>query len=119
MSVQEVAQGLVALVRQGKGEEAIARYYSDAIVSTEAQGPDPVSNGIEAVKAKTAWWNQNMEVHSAEVTGPYINGNLFAVGYKMDTTQKLSGQRSIMEEVAVYTVENDKITEERFLYRAS
>lgn len=116
MSVKDIAAGLVDLVRQGNSEEAIKRYYSEDIVSIEAMGPNPESRGIEAIKGKMAWWRQNIEVHSAEVTGPYINGNQFAVGYKMDTTDKNSGKRSWMEEVAVYTVENDKITEERFLY---
>jgi hypothetical protein len=40
----------------------------------------------------------------------------FAVLYEMDFTQKSSGQRMQMSEVALFTVANGKIVQEEFLY---
>jgi hypothetical protein len=56
-----------------------------------------------------------VEVHSATVEGPFVNGDEFAVVFKLDSTMKKSGERSEMQEVAVYTVKDDKIVHERFL----
>jgi len=116
MAVTDVAQGLVALCQEGKFDEATDKYYSDDIVSVEPMGPDPVSNGIAAVKAKGEWWAANFEVHDMEVLGPYVNGDQFAVRFTLDTTEKATGKRSTMDEIAVYTVKDDKIVHEAFFY---
>ena len=116
MAVSDVAQGLVALCREGKFDEAVSQYYSDDIVSVEAMGPDPIAKGIAAVKAKGEWWASSFEVHSIEVLGPFVNGDQFAVRFTLDTTEKATGKRSTMDEIAVYTVKDDKIVHESFFY---
>jgi len=45
-----------------------------------------------------------------------VNGNQFAVRFNMDATDNTLGKRFQMDEIAVYTVENDKIVHEQFLY---
>jgi hypothetical protein len=40
----------------------------------------------------------------------------FVVFFTPDITPKATGQRITREEVAVYTVKNDKITREQFFY---
>lgn len=119
MAVTDVAQGLVALCREGKFEEATSRYYADDIVSIEPFGDDPVAKGIAAVKAKGDWWVANHEVHGLEVGGPYINGDQFAVRFTIDVTPKATGKRGVFDEIAVYTVKGDKIVHEVFFYGAS
>jgi hypothetical protein len=119
MAITDVAQGLVALCREGKFEEATERYYADDIVSVEPFGEDPVAKGIAAVKAKGEWWVANHEVHGLEVGGPYINGDQFAVRFVIDVTEKASGKRSVFDEIGVYTVKNDKIAHEAFFYAGS
>ena len=79
-------------------------------------GENPEVRGIEAVKGKSAWWANTFEVHGIEIDGPFVNGDQFAVRMKLDTTNKVSSQRSTMEEVAVYTVESGKIVHERFYF---
>lgn len=117
MNTQEIAQDLVSLCKQGRFDEAGEKYWSDDVVSIEAMPGDMHEmRGKQAVRGKGEWWNQNNEVHGVEVDGPYVNGDQFAVHFKMDLTPKQSGQRTTMDEVGVYTVRNGKIAEERFFY---
>ena len=117
MSIQDIAADLVALCQAGKFDEPGEKYWSDDIVSVEAMPGDMARiSGKAAVRGKGEWWAANHEVHGAVVTGPYINGDQFAVGFKMDVTPKSTGQRITMDEVGLYTVRDGKIVEERFFY---
>jgi ketosteroid isomerase-like protein len=118
MTTQEIANDLVALCREGKFAESGEKYWAQDVVSVEAGNPgggDPVSRGIDAARGKGEWWANNHDVHSVEVEGPYVNGDQFAVRFKMDMTPK-GGERMSMDEVGVYTIKNGKIAEERFFY---
>jgi len=119
MTVKAIADDFAAMCKAGGFDQAGHKYWSDDVVSVEAGGPDgmdPVSRGIEAVKAKGEWWYANHEIHSAEATGPFVNGDQFIMRFKMDVTMKASGQRMQMDEDALYTVRDGKIVEERFFY---
>jgi ketosteroid isomerase-like protein len=117
-----VGKKLVELCLQGKAKEAMDTLYSDDIVSIEAGAPANMSarsEGIGAVKAKGAWWQENHEVHKAEAEGPYPNGDRFIVRFKYDITAKtgpMAGKRFVMDEAALYTVKGGKITHEEFFY---
>jgi len=119
-TTMEIGNGLVALVKEGKYKEAVDSYYSDDIVSTEPMSPhssDPVTaKGLAAVKEKLEWWYASMETHSMELAGPFPNGDQFVVEYKLDVTDKQSGHRFLMHEMALYTVKNGKIVDEKFFY---
>lgn len=117
MSTADVAAGLVALCKEGKFEEAMETYYGENIVSIESGMPggmDPKSVGLEAVRAKTAWWTENMEVTGANIEGPFINGDQFTVVFHLDVVQKADGKAIHMDEVALYTVKDSKVVEEVF-----
>jgi ketosteroid isomerase-like protein len=119
MSTADVANALVALCKAGKFGEAGETYWAEDVVSIEAMGPpgqDPASHGKAAARAKGEWWEGAHEVHSIEVEGPYLNGDQFSVRFKMDVTNRQSGQRMAMDEHALYTVKDGKIVEERFFY---
>jgi hypothetical protein len=116
MSTQEVARDLVALCKQGKFIESGEKYWADNIVSVEPMGEHAEIKGKAAVHGKSVQWEKSTEVHSVLVEGPYVHGNQFVVRFKLDMTNKESGKRQTMDEVGVYTVRNDKITEERFFY---
>jgi len=116
----EVGKRLVDLCRQGKYAEAITSLYSQEIVSVEAGpgGPQRMQ-GLEAVKGKTDWWEQNHEVHGSEIDGPWPHGDRFIVRFKIDVTAKagpMAGQRFTMDEAGLYTVKNGKVVEEEFFY---
>ena len=119
MSTMEVGQKLVDLCSQGKNMEALETLYSANIVSVEAcamPGMEQTQKGIEAIKGKNKWWYENHEVHDGQVVGPFPHGDRFAVLFKYEVTPKQTGQRMTMEEVGLYTVENDKIVKEEFFY---
>jgi hypothetical protein len=119
MTTTEIGKKLVELCKQGKNDVAMDTLYSPDIVSVEAGGPpgkDPVSTGLQAVAAKGKWWAENHTIHSAAADGPYPNGDQFIVKFVYDITFKPENKRFTMEEMALYTVKNDKIVKEQFFY---
>ena len=117
-----VGKKLVELCKQGKAHEAIDTLYSPNIVSVEAaSGPNMPAKmeGLAAIKGKSEWWEKNHEVHSAGAEGPYPHGYRFIVHFKYDVTAKagpMAGKRFVMDETALYTVKDGKITHEEFFY---
>jgi hypothetical protein len=120
MTTLEIATKLVDLVKAGKNHEAMETLYHPNIVSLEAGAPpgqSPESKGIPACLEKSKMFQNRVEVHSANVEGPFPLGDRFAVYYDYDITPKAGGPRSHMKEVALYTVEGDKIVREEFFYK--
>lgn len=118
MTTKEVADAVVRLCSQGKFDEAMSLYSPD-ILSIEPSAPAGQAReakGIDAVRAKSEWWNKNHEVHSVKVEGPLVAGSQFAVTFKMDFTFKPESRRMQMEEIGVYNVANGKIVREEFFY---
>jgi SnoaL-like domain len=118
MNTEQVAQKVVELTRKQAWKEAIDTLYAKDIVSVEAQGMaggSPETRGIEGVRGKTDWWVNNMEVHSAKVSGPFVAHDRFVVQYDIDVTDKNSKKRMQLSEVGVYTVKDGKIVREEFL----
>jgi hypothetical protein len=118
MTTEEVAKKVVELTRKQAWKEAVNTLYDKDIVSVEARtmdGSSPETRGIEGVRAKTDWWEQNMQVHSAKVSGPFVAHDRFVVQYDVDVTDKNSKKRMQMSEVGVYTAKNGKIVREEFL----
>ncbi|GJL52838.1 SnoaL-like domain-containing protein [Candidatus Nitrospira salsa] len=121
MSASQIGEELVALCKQGKNMDAIEKFYSPNIVSIEAcamPGMEQTQTGIDAIKGKNTWWVENHEVHDGEVSGPFPHGNRFAVLFKFEVTPKHTGKRMTIEEIGLYTVEEDKIVKEEFFYAA-
>jgi ketosteroid isomerase-like protein len=118
-STAAVANELVALCREQRNLDAIAQLYAADIVSTEPVGSDEMPaemRGRDAVRRKNEWWFENHEVHAAGVSGPFVGQDEFAVRYDFDVTNRPSGQRFQMTEMALYTVKDGKIVRERFFY---
>jgi ketosteroid isomerase-like protein len=115
MSTSDIAHDLVALCKAGKFDEAGEKYWADDVLSVEAMGDNAEMRGKDAARGKGEWWANSHETHGIEVEGPYINGDQFVVRFKMDVTPK-GGQRFVMDEMAVYTIKDGKIAEERFFY---
>ena len=117
-----VGKKLVDLCRQGKTHEAMDTLYSPHIVSIEAAGGPNMParmEGMAAIKGKATWWEENHEVHKAEVEGPFPHGDRFIVRFKYDVTAKagpMAGKRFTIDEAALYTVKDGKVTHEEFFY---
>jgi ketosteroid isomerase-like protein len=120
MNTEEVAKKVVELTRKQAWREAIDTLYDKDIVSVEARtmdGSSPEMRGIDQVRGKTEWWEQNMQVHNHKVSGPFVAHDRFVVQYDVDVTDKNSKKRMQMSEVGVYTVKDGKIVREEFLPR--
>ena len=117
-----VGKKLVELCKEGKFMAAIDACYGEHTVSVEPFAPpgkSPQCEGMKAIKEKAEWWEQNHEVHSSEVFGPFPHGDRFIVRFKIDVTAKagpMAGQRFMMDEAALYTVKDGKIVHEEFFY---
>jgi ketosteroid isomerase-like protein len=118
-STNAVAQELVTLCRAGRNLDAINNFYAPTVVSIESVGTDEYpaeTRGIDAIRAKNERWFRENEVHSANVIGPFVGEDQFAVQYDFDVTNRPSGRRMQMSEMALYTVKDGKIVREHFFY---
>ena len=121
MDIKSIADTLVAHCRNHTEEQGLNELYADHAVSIEAF-PNPESGtalteGLEAIHGKHSWWNNNFEVHSSDLEGPFMHGeDRFAVIFSFDATHKPTNDRWNMKEVAIYTVANGKIVREEFYY---
>lgn len=118
-TANDIAKQYVDLCKAGKNADALSTLFSPNAVSVEAGGPpgqDRTSTGLEAIRGKGKWWADNHEVHSAELSGPYPNGDRFAVRFLYEVTFKPTSKRFKMDEVGLFTVEGGKITREEFFY---
>lgn len=119
MTTLEIGKQLVELCQAGKNTEAIQLLYSPDIVSVEAGSPPGMqreSKGMEAILGKGKWWAENHTIHSAKVEGPFPHDDRFAARFTYDVTNKPSGQRFTMDEIALFTVKDGKIVREEFFY---
>lgn len=112
--IQQIAEEMVKLIREGNNKQAKNIFYADDIVSVEGNGDK--LEGINAIHQKSAdWATQISEVHSASVSDPLIAADHFALNIKMDISYK-NGNRAVMNEIAVYEVNNGKIVFEQFFF---
>lgn len=114
----EVAQTVAALIRDGASHEVEEKWLARGIESVEGVGAAMAWSGRKAVLAKYRGWEADHEIHEMKLEGPWVGATGFALKYWIDVTQKSTGQRSQMEEIAVYTVRNGKIVREEFHFRA-
>ncbi|MFN0161757.1 MAG: SnoaL-like domain-containing protein [Burkholderiales bacterium] len=121
MTTIEIANRLVELCRDGKGDEILDTLYSKDAVSVEAMtapGMEREARGVEAIRAKGVWWVNNHDVHAFDITGPWPHDDRFIVGFSIDVTFKPTGERTKMQEAGLYTVAGGKIVREEFFYSA-
>lgn len=123
MSVQTLARQFVDLCNQGRNFEVMEAMYAPDIVSVEASGEQVA--GKRPVIDKSRRWQAANTITREKVRGPFFdaadgNGDRsagqFAVLFEIDVTPKSTGRPITLEEVGVYTVENDQITREQFYY---
>ncbi len=117
MTHQEVANKLVALLRQGQFETVY-----DELFHQDAHHIEPQSayfadvKGVDAIKAKDAAMGENIAgVEGMEVGDAIIAKDYIAIPYKMTVTLK-DGNKWPLDEIIVYKIENSKIVSEQFFY---
>lgn len=110
----EVAQQVVALLRAGDAAAVEEGWLSPGIESVEGVGVSMAWAGKKAVLAKYRAWEADHEIHDMTLEGPWVGATGFVLRLGIDVTQKSTGQRSRMEEMAVYTVRDGRIVREEF-----
>lgn len=121
MSLETVANAVVDKNRSGEIDALLAEFYAPDCVSVEAYAMDPAQGreavGMDAIKAKHAWWDNMMEMRDVTVSDPMYHGeDKFAVIFGMTAIEKESGKSHTMQEVALYTVADGKVVREEFFY---
>ena len=117
MEVQQVADRLVELCRNGQWETAQSELFDNKAVSIEPVGaPMERVEGLEAIAEKGKQFSEMVEsFHSVEVSDPLVADKFITLSMKIDCTMKEMGHQ-VMEELCLYEVENDKIVREQFYY---
>lgn len=115
-SAMELGQQLVALFNQGKADGWVRGVWSPGIESIEGVGMNMGWRGTKAVEAKNEGWMATHKIHGASAEGPYVGSTGFSMKMKMDVEDTTTGQRTTMQEIGVYTVQNGKIVREEFMY---
>ena len=121
MTLQEIADELVAGCREDRAKANLDRLYAPDAVSVEAMdmGGGAETKGLAGIHGKHDWWDGAFVTHALTVEGPFTHGDdRFAVIFGMDTTNKATGERTQGREVGVYHVKNGKIVREEFFYSA-
>lgn len=117
MSTEDIARAFAAAIRADDAP-AYQALWADDIVSLEPHGGDGARvEGRAALLAKHAWWEAHATMHSFVTEGPFVFGDQFALHFTMDVT--MQGERVQAREIALYTVRDGKIAEERFFSEVS
>ena len=120
-TIQQIGEQLVTYCRAGDTATGLDTLYAADAVSVEAaanpETGSAVTEGLDGIRGKHAWWDENFEVHSASVDGPFPHGDdRFGVIFELDATEKATGKRNAMKELAIYHVADGKIVREEFFY---
>lgn len=115
----KLGRDFVQAMRDRRGIAHVDEVYGENAESVEAVIPPGrdvrIVRGRDAIKAKREDWLATHEIHWLEADGPYVHPpNRFGVHYAVEVTQKATGKRMTLREIAVYSVEYDKIVREEF-----
>ena len=93
------------MLRQGTFKAAGARFRADYVTSYEPAG------GIMGNA-----WAGSSRIDNLGIDGPFVTGDQFALFLDMLIVDRASGAATPFAEIAVFTVRDAKITEERYFY---
>lgn len=119
MTLQELANELVAGCREGRARANLTKLYAADAVSVESadMGGGRETHGLQGIDGKHQWWEDNHTVTGGKVDGPFLHGDdRFAVMFASEGTTKADGKPFQMAEVGVYHVKDGKIVREEFFY---
>ncbi len=117
MTTKEVAAKFYAYMQQGAFDTIYTELYSPDIISEETPGSDwAIARGMKELHEKGNKWREiTEEMYGGTTAEPVVAGNYFTCYMTMDFKPK-DGERTTMEEIGLYKVENGKIVSEKFFY---
>ncbi len=115
----KVGQAFVHAMRNRHGIAHVDDTYAENAESIEAVAPPGrdlrIAKGRDAIKAKREDWAATHDIHELDADGPYVHPpNRFGVRFKAEVTQKATGRKLTLREIAIYTLEDNKIIREEF-----
>jgi hypothetical protein len=111
---EQLGKRLVELFNAGKIDQVERELWDKSIESIEGFGMGWA--GEKAVKAKNEDWYSKNEIVGAAAEGPYVGATGFSVKFRIDVRDRANGNRTLMDEIGVYTVKNGKVIREEFMY---
>ena len=118
-AIDDIARDFTALLRAGE-YQAAARYWASDITSVEPAelpgGIPAVASGLTAVQHKSEAWFGRGRIDDLSIDGPFVTGDQFALFLDMMIVDRSSGERQPFTEIALYTVRDGQISEERYFY---
>lgn len=116
MKIDEIAQYFVHWRNEGDGNKIRMELYSPDIESIEEGNTTDIGlvRGMSGLGKKGQGLKQQFEVHNIKASAPVVADNWFSIKFEIDTTDKKSGNRSILSEIGVYKVESGKIVKEHY-----
>jgi hypothetical protein len=119
-AIDDVARDFTAMLRLGQFEAAGERYWADTVSSVEPTdlpaGIPAFVSGIEAARTKAKSRFAGARIEDLGIDGPFVTGNQFALFLDMLITDPVSGDTQPFTEIAIFTVRDARIIEERFFY---
>ncbi|WP_322866975.1 nuclear transport factor 2 family protein [Aquicoccus sp. G2-2] len=117
----KLGQSFVQAMQYRRGIGQVEEIYAENAESVEAVIPPGrdarIARGRGAIKAKREDWAATHDIHKLDADGPYVHPpNQFAVRFNAEVTQKVTGQKMKLREIALYSVEEGKIVREEFFF---
>ncbi|SIN65171.1 SnoaL-like domain-containing protein [Parasphingorhabdus marina DSM 22363] len=119
-NIELLAHDFSALIRSGKAIIAAEKYWASDIVSIEPEATTEhapaIVTGFYAAREKLTGWLSHSAMEELSIDGPFITGNRFALFIDMLIKRRATGECQPFSEIAIYTVRDGKIIEERYFY---
>ena len=121
-ATEKVGKRLAELIEGQKNLDAIRELYAENARHIEVMGGpgcDRICEGKAIIADKAEQFHKSITVHGRTVGKPVVNGDQFILPMSLDSTFNdgpMAGQRWNMQETALYTVKNGKISEAKFFY---
>ncbi|VAW03693.1 hypothetical protein MNBD_ALPHA04-2180 [hydrothermal vent metagenome] len=119
-SLVEIADDFTALIAAGKPQDAAEKYWATDIVCIEpddtTEHAPAIVTGFDEAHGKLTSWLGHSAMEELSIDGPFITGNRFALFIDMLIKRRATGRCEPFSEIAIYTVRDGKIIEERYFY---
>lgn len=119
-NVTEVARDFTMMLRQGQFMAARERFWATDVRSIDPHDlPGGIAaevSGIEAARAKISRYLASRNIRDLSIDGPFVTGNQFALFLDMMIGGKPDVPDEPFTEIAIFTVRDGHISEERYFY---
>ena len=120
IAIHDIAEDFREMQLAGRVQDAAEKYSSADIKSIEpgdlSDGTPAIVRGLSAAREKLARRLAQNAIEDIVIDGPFITGNRFALFIDMQIVDRATGIRRPFSEIAIFTVRDGKIAEERFFY---